>query len=131
MNHPKPPPSRSIVMTPGAATPRFEAPRSSTWTLTVAAAQSTLTNCPNVPLSAVQVRCLNVSSGGIGSASGSCAGTFALSTTPTTVASGTDGAVIAFGSHAVSIAYDFTDQWKYPATSSSCTVSLNYSLTAQ
>jgi hypothetical protein len=100
------------------------------WSMTVSAAAASFTGCPAVPLSAVQFSCGSVTPGGGGNPNGSCsAGTFTLSTTPQTIASGTkqgNGS----SPFSATVTFTFTDAWKYPA-SSSCSIQLNYSVTAQ
>lgn len=94
------------------------------WSLTVQAASSTFINCSTVPVSAVTVSCSSVSVSGLG-ASGSCAGSFPLSTSPQAVASGSEGTVSI--NYSVTIGFTLADNWKYIAeTSPACTISLTY-----
>ena len=94
------------------------------WSLTAQASSSTFTNCPTVPVSAVQVKCSTVSVVGLGG-SGSCAGSFPLSTSPQVVASGSEGLVSL--SYTSTITFTLADSWKYIAqTSPACTISLTY-----
>jgi hypothetical protein len=95
-----------------------------TWTLSVNAAASSFTSCPLVPVSAVKVQCSSATPGLLGSAN--CAGgTLTLSTSPQTIASGTQGLS---GTTTVTVMFTFTDAWKYPANSS-CSLSLTYTAT--
>jgi hypothetical protein len=97
------------------------------WSLTVQAPSSTLAGCPSVPVGAVQFQCtsLKAETGG----SGNCAsGSFPLSTTPQTVASGNKEGNS--GSTVATVSFTFTDAWKYPA-SSSCSVQVTYTINAQ
>jgi hypothetical protein len=93
------------------------------WTLTVAAAASSFSGCPAVPLNAVTVRCNSATPGAFGNAN-CAAGTFNLSTTPVTIASGTLQG-IGLTPFTVTVAFTFTDNWKYPANSS-CALNLIY-----
>jgi hypothetical protein len=98
------------------------------WTLGVNAAAASFTSCPLVSLSAVKFTCSSATPGGGGSPTASCAsGTFTLSTSQQTIASGThqgNGAA----PFTVVVAYTFTDAWKYPANSS-CSLNLTYTAT--
>lgn len=96
-----------------------------TWTLSVAAAATTLTNCPRVPASAVQVRCTNGSVSG-GSGTANCGGAITLSTTPQQIASGREGSNTR--TYQVNVSMTFTDSWAYQATGSSCAASLTYTV---
>lgn len=94
-----------------------------TWTLTVRAAASTFTNCATVPVSAVTVSCSAASISGGGTAG--CGGSFPLSTTAQTVASGTDSNVNR--NYSVTLNFTLADSWSYIAeTSPACTLSLTY-----
>ena len=94
------------------------------WSLTVQAASTAFSNCSTVPVSAVTVSCSSVSVTGLGG-SGSCAGSFPLSTTPQVVASGSEGLVSLI--YSVTISFTLSDSWKYIAeTSPACTLSLTY-----
>jgi hypothetical protein len=100
--------------------------KSGNWALAVQAASSTLSGCSAVPVGAVQFRCTAWSAT---KGTGSCAsGTIPLSTTSQTVASGSQEGDP--GTHTVTVAFTFTDAWKYPA-SSSCSAQLTYTITAQ
>lgn len=97
------------------------------WNLKVQASSSTLTNCASVPASAISAVCASFTSGGDGNApSGVCSGSFPLSTSYQTVASGLqgDGGADTF---TINMTYQFTDAWKYPgATSPACSLALSY-----
>jgi hypothetical protein len=114
-----------VVAGSAAATASWTALGSgNTWTLTVQAASPTFSNCSTVPISAVTVSCSSVSVVGLGG-SGTCAGSFPLSTTPQTVASGSEGLVSL--TYSVTISFTLNDSWKYIAeTSPACTLSLTY-----
>ena len=100
------------------------------WSLTVQATSSSMTGCGAVPVSAIQVQCTSLTSGATG-ASGSCSsGSFALSTSPQTIASGAKQGNGNSGSTVATVAFTFTDAWKYPA-SSSCSLQLTYTVNAQ
>ena len=105
---------------------------SDTWNITVAAGASSFTNCPQVSLGAVTVKCTSVAVSGIAAigTTTACGSSFLLSSTPKTLASGTDGTVLAaIGQHTINLNVTFADSWKNPATISACTISLNYTLT--
>jgi hypothetical protein len=100
------------------------------FTLTVQASSSSMTGCPAVPVSAIQVQCTSFTSGAQG-ASGACnSGSFALSTSPQTIASGAKQGNGQSGGTTVIASFTFTDAWKYPA-SSSCSLQLTYTVNAQ
>jgi hypothetical protein len=96
----------------------------SSWSLSVNAAAASFTGCPLVPRSAVQFQCTSATPALLGNASCS-AGTFTLSSSPQTIASGT---VQGTGTATVIVAFKFTDAWKYPANSS-CSLNLTYTAT--
>lgn len=97
------------------------------WNLKVQASSSTLGNCASVPTSAISAVCGSFAPGGNGNnPTGACAGSFPLSTSLQTVASGVqgDGGSDTF---TITMTYRFTDAWKYPgATSPACSLSLSY-----
>lgn len=100
------------------------------WSISVGASGSTLANCPEVPVSAVRVRCASVRVGGIPAGSGSCAQPFPLATTSQQVAGGTQGRI--FADYHVTIVYEFTDSWKYRgAVSPPCSLTLTYTIHVQ
>ncbi len=94
------------------------------WSLSVNAASASFASCPLVPTSAVQYQCTSATPGSFGNAS-CTAGTFTLSISPRTIASGTAQGT---GTTTVVVAFKFTDAWKYPA-GSSCSLSLTYTAT--
>ena len=97
------------------------------WSLTVQSVSSSLGSCPAVPASAVSFQCNSATPDTLGNASCS-SGSFSLSTSPQTIASGTrQGAGVS--PTTVTISFTFTDAWKYPA-SSSCSVQIIYTVTA-
>ncbi|MGA2113332.1 MAG: hypothetical protein ABSH56_01115 [Bryobacteraceae bacterium] len=94
------------------------------WSLSVQAAAPTFANCSTVPVSAVTVSCASVSVVGLGG-SGTCTGSFPLSTTPQIVASGSTGIVSL--NYSITIAFTLADSWQYIAEMSpACTLSLTY-----
>lgn len=104
------------------------------WNMTIAAGSSSFTNCPLVALGAVMITCTSVAITGValGGTSSACSAPFPLSTMPQALAGGTDGVVLsAIGLHTINLNIGFTDSWRYPATTSACTLSLNYSLSVQ
>ncbi len=100
-----------------------------TWSISVQSLSATLgASCP-APLSAVQFTCTNLTIGGSGNRSGACAGgPTPLTTSLQTVASGS-GQGNGGSASSVTVSFSFTDLWKYIA-GASCSVSLNYSVTA-
>jgi len=98
------------------------------WTLTVSAGSAFLGGCPNIPVTAVRVLCTSVEVPG-GGATGACAGEFALSTLPQTVAAGRQGQGTKH--HAVNLRFLLNDSWRYIATGGSpCTLNLTYTADA-
>jgi hypothetical protein len=120
------PTSAPAVAGSGLTTVTFPDPNSTAgnWSLSVNALAASFTNCGSVPVSAVQVICATAAATHAGT--GTCKGSFALSTSPQTVATGT----VTNNSGSVStITLNFTlaDSWKYIAsTASSCSLSLIY-----
>ena len=97
--------------------------KNTNWSLAVQASASTMQNCTQVQVSAIQVACSSVSLG-------SCASPFQLSTAPQTIATG--GASNGNALYQVQFQLSFADSWSYVAASSpSCTVTLQYSLQVQ
>jgi len=98
------------------------------WSLRVNASGSSFASCPSVPMSAIKFTCSSATPGGGSTPNATCSsGTFTLSTSPQTIASGTrEGNGSA--PFTVVVAFTFTDAWNYPA-SSSCTLSLTYTAT--
>ena len=97
-----------------------------TWTLSVQADSSTFSGCPSIPISAVVVSCGSASGGG--GATGTCSGSFPLSTTPQQIAGGAQGD--AANSYFVSANFTLAESWHYVAKSS-CSITLTYSVNAQ
>lgn len=98
------------------------------WSLAVHAPSSTLTACPRVPVSALQVQCTGLSVAGTGNPRGECAaGAVTLSTNPQIIASGSRQGGNSLFTAAVS--FTFIDSWKYPA-SSLCSLNLIYTVSA-
>lgn len=106
------------------------------WTLQVASSGSLFgggsPSCGTVPASAVTFSCASAtySNGGFLTSASCSAGTFTLSTTYQTVASGREGTG---GTPSFTVALSFTllDSWSYVANlSPPCTLSVSYSLNA-
>jgi hypothetical protein len=94
------------------------------WSLKVQANAPAFANCPTVPISAVTVSCASASAGVLGG-TGTCAGSFPLSTAPVQVAGGSEG-LLAYN-YSVTINFTLADRWKYIAeTNPACSVSLIY-----
>lgn len=98
------------------------------WNVTVQAGGPTLTNCAQVPVSAVSAVCDSVTLSGSGSSpTGSCSAPVALSTTPATIASGAQGNWD--DTYTIHMTYQFTDAWQYPGASApACSATLTYTL---
>jgi hypothetical protein len=103
------------------------------WTLQVASGAVLFTgsaSCSTVPANAVTFRCASATYSGGTLPSATCsAGTFTLSTTYQTVASGREGS----GSPSFTVTLSFTllDSWSYVANlSPPCTLNVSYSLNA-
>ena len=97
------------------------------WSISLQAATSTFANCPTIPISAVQVRCSTASVSG-GGGSGTCGGSFPLSTTLQQSAAGAQGDNS--NSYTVLLNFTLAENWRY-AVNSSCTLTITYSVTAQ
>jgi hypothetical protein len=99
---------------------------SQNWTISVQAASSSLIGCPTIPISAVRVSCGTATVSGIGG-TGSCSGSFPLSTTAQQIASGLEGD----GTQSYSVSMNFTlaESWRYVANSA-CTITLTYTVNA-
>ncbi len=107
--------------TTGGATTR-------TWRVDVQATTGNLASCPStIPVSRIQVSCVSATSDNGGT--GSCGAPFSLSTTPQTIASGTEGTGNATP-YTITLNFSFQDSWQYIATTSPCTVSLTYQIVA-
>jgi hypothetical protein len=106
----------------------------SNWTLRVASVGSWFgggsASCSTVPASAVTFRCASATFSGGTLPSATCsAGTFTLSTTYQTVASGREGS--GTPSFTVTVSFTLLDSWSYVANlSPPCTLSVSYSLNA-
>jgi hypothetical protein len=99
-----------------------------TWKLSVNAAASAFSGCGTVPISAVTVRCASAGIDGH-RGSGACGGPFQLSNLPQMVALGRQGNGNAW--FTVIVNFTFQDGWQYiAATSSPCTLNLNYVIDA-
>ena len=96
------------------------------WTLSVQAGSSTFIGCPTVPISAIQVNCGSATVSGVGG-TGTCSGSFPLSTSPQQIAGGKQG--LGTNPYSVSINFTLAESWRYVANSS-CTLSLTYSINA-
>jgi hypothetical protein len=100
---------------------------SRTWTLAVNASAASLTNCGEVPASAIKVTCATASVSG-GAGTGACAAAFNLSNALQTVASGKEGN--GTRGNTVTITYQFTDEWSYKAhVSPLCAATVTYTAT--
>ena len=118
----------SAVSGSAAATVSWKISNGSTsrnWTLKVAANSTnftagTGTDCTLVPASAITVTCFSISGG-----SGSCQSGFSLSTTGTTVASGTEAS--GTSNLSVTVNYTFSDSWKY--VPNTCPLTITYTVT--
>ncbi|MBI4889599.1 MAG: hypothetical protein HY821_03170 [Acidobacteria bacterium] len=97
-----------------------------TWTLRVLASPASVTNCPNVPLSAFTIRCASL---GNAASYGSCAGPVSLSGTGSILATGQQRK--GTNLYSANISVQFTDSWRYPgATSPACALTLSYTVEA-
>lgn len=99
----------------------------STWRVEVQAASANFFSCPNaVPATRVIVNCANVST--TRSATGVCSGSVNLSTGFQTIASGLEdnGNV----QYTIVVNFTFTDSWRFIPGGSSCSLGLNYLITA-
>lgn len=96
------------------------------WTLSVQADSSSFDGCPTIPVAAVQVSCGTTSVGTGGT--GTCSGSFPLSTSLQQVAGGAqaDGT----NTYTVSINFTLAESWRYVANPS-CSTTLTYSVYAQ
>jgi hypothetical protein len=99
---------------------------SQNWTISVQAGSSSLIGCPTVPISAVRVSCGTATVSGTGG-TGTCSGSFPLSTTAQQIAGGLEGD----GSQSYSVSMNFTlaESWRYVANSA-CTITLTYTVNA-
>ena len=99
------------------------------WSLRVQATSGpNMINCPStIPVDKIRVSCASSSSDNGGTAN--CAAPFNLSTGLQIIASGTEGTGNANPYDTV-INFTFQDSWRYIATNTSCTVNLNYQISA-
>lgn len=98
-----------------------------TWNIRVRAAAANLTGCSkSIPVSAVTVATCSASATGGGTAN--CQTPFTLTTAYQVLVSGMEGAG-AF-SITTNVTYTLAESWSYIGTSTPCTVTLNYNLTA-
>jgi len=97
------------------------------WTVSIQATDSSFSNCPTLPVSAVRVNCSSASVSG-GSGTGSCSGSFPLSATLQQLAGGVQGDAV--NTYTVTISFTLAESWRYIAKSS-CTLNLTYSINAQ
>jgi hypothetical protein len=96
------------------------------WTLSVQAGSNTFVGCPTIPTSAIQVNCGSATVSGVGG-TGTCSGSFPLSTTPQQIAGGAEGD--GTNSYTVLVNFTLAESWRYVADSS-CTITLTYSVNA-
>ena len=97
-----------------------------TWSVSVQASESTFAGCSTIPVSAVTVACTTATVNG-GGGTGSCNGSFNLSTVANQVAGGTEGD----GKRAyfLQLSFFLAESWQYIA-SPSCTLTLIYTVNA-
>ncbi len=99
------------------------------WSLSVQADSPSLTDCPDVPVSAITVRCDALTRSGTAHPTGACvSGALPLSGGPQTLASGTRQG----GNSTITatLSFTFTDSWRY-RSSPSCSVHLTYTIYAE
>jgi len=94
-----------------------------TWNLKVSA-PSSFGACSTVPASAVTVSCVSATGG----QNPACGGPVTLSSSPTQIASGTEGLIFST-TYNVTLSFTLADSWKYIA-SSLCSLSVTYTITA-
>lgn len=97
------------------------------WTLSVQAGSTSFAGCSAIPVSAVRVNC-NAASVSGGAGTGTCNGSFPLSTTAQQIASGAEGD--GTNTYSVSINFTLAESWSYVANPS-CSISLTYTVNAQ
>jgi hypothetical protein len=101
------------------------------WTLRVQPAASTFTSCPNIPISQVKMTCTSITDTAlIGGSTKSCGSAFNLSSSSQVLASGTDPLIGLLFTRTLNYQLSYSDSWQYAATTSPCTITLNFSLTA-
>ena len=96
--------------------------KANTWTLSVQAPSVSLVNCTQIPISAITIQCISANSGGLTRSCNATSAT-ALSTSPITIASGTQNS--SSDAYSVSVQFALTDKWNYPANTS-CSLNLTY-----
>ncbi len=98
---------------------------SRTWTVRVQASPASVTNCPNVALSAFTVTCSTLTNA---ASSGSCNGSFPVSGSNQTLATGPQANLL--GRYVVNFTVQFSDSWRYPANAAGCALNLTYTVEA-
>lgn len=96
-----------------------------TWNISVQATASVFSGCTTVPVSAVTVSCASASVGGGGT--GTCGGSFTLSTVAQHVAGGAQG--VGTQPYNVQLNYTLAESWRYVANPS-CSLTLIYTVNA-
>jgi hypothetical protein len=96
------------------------------WTLSLQAGSNSFVGCSYIPISAIRVNCGSASVSG-GGGTGSCAGSFPLSTASQQIAGGAQGD--GSNSYSVSINFTLAESWRYIANSA-CTITLTYAVNA-
>jgi hypothetical protein len=105
--------------------------KNAAWSMSVATASSTMTNCSWVAVSDITTTCssVNITGGGY-LGTGGCASASSLSTTPAVIASGLQGD--GDQSYTVVANYVLTDRWRHKgAISPACTQTLTYTLAVE
>ena len=102
---------------------------SKTWSISVQATSgANMNSCPStIPINKIQVSCVSAASDNGGTAA--CAAPFNLSTGLQTIASGNEGTGNAVP-YTMAVNFALQDSWRYIATNSPCTVTLNYQIIA-
>ena len=96
------------------------------WGISVQASAPSFSGCPTVPVTAVTAACASATVGG-GAGTGSCGGSFTLSTTATQLAGGLEGDGTQL--YSVLVQYTLAESWRY-AANPSCTLTLTYTVNA-
>ncbi len=97
-----------------------------TWGISVHATATSFSGCPTIPVTAITASCASATVGG-GSGTGSCGGSFTLSTVATQLAGGLEGD--GTQSYSVLVQYTLAESWRYVANPS-CTLTLTYTVNA-
>lgn len=97
-----------------------------TWTVSVQAGSSTFSGCTTVPITAVSAACSSASVGG-GGGTGTCSGSFPLSTVAQQLAAGAEGD--GTQTYSVQTNYTLAESWRYVAKAA-CTLTLTYTVNA-